>query len=398
MIGWIQLSRSAVASAEQALKADSQGVRDEVGFLALHQAFSDRFFPGTSVLHTRLRYVLFIPWLMERAGGDPALLRKYELELTKQLKDYPKGNQGVIGATVWPDEPSQTPSMAYWSALNRWGILRPRADGATASRRQTLKRIEAIHQQSAGRRHEVDGEQLYEHEPSPFAQLPAPPLELLKAGETLDFRLSKDERAFMRRQLLGLRRSPECPEQSLLARLVEERLPVADIDTPWADSILAVASEEDRRALLLAKNMSALAGIGRAVYAALVEQLKANGSSDYPARHRDHLDEMVTVHGKAARALDIDQLKALIPGLSTQLLAVLNVTQQWLNSKTSALTELQPVYANAESLRKGARARLASSLAGQKRRAEWESDEHPLAEPLHYRWRNVRTLLTDLSA
>jgi hypothetical protein len=183
-----------------------------------------------------------------------------------------------------------------------------------------------------------------------------------------------------------------------LARLVEERLPVADIDTPWADSILAVASVEDRRALLLAKNMSALAGIGRAVYAALVEQLKANGSTDYPVRHRDHLDEMVTVHGKAARALDIDQLKALIPGLSTQLLEVLNATQQWLNSKTSAFTVLQHIYANAEELRKGARARLASSLAGLKRRAEWESDEHPLAEPLHYRWRNVRTLLTDLHA
>lgn len=398
MIGWIQLSRSAVASAEQALKADSLGVRDEVGFLALHQAFSDRFFPGTSVLHTRLRYVLFIPWLMERAGGDPALLRKYELELTKQLKDYPKGNQGVIGATVWPDEPSQTPSMAYWSALNRWGILRPRADGATASRRQTLKRIEAIHQQSSGRRHEVDGEQLFEHEPSPFAQLPAPPPELLKAGETLDFRLSKDERAFMRRQLLGLRRSPECSEQSLLARLVEARLPVNDLDAPWADSILVVASEADQRVLLLAKNMSALAGIGRAAYSALVEQLKANGSADYSVRHRDHLDEMVALYGKEARALDTEQLKALFPGLSTHLRAVLSATQQWLNSKTSALIELQPVYATAELQRKGTRARLASSLAGQKRRAEWESDEHPLAEPLHYRWRNVRTLLTDLSA
>ncbi len=396
MIGWVQLSRSAVASAEQALKADSQGVRDEVGFLALHQAFSDRFFPGTSVLHTRLRYVLFIPWLMERAGGKSALLRKYELELTKQLKDCPKGNQGVIGATVWPDEPSQTPSMAYWSALNRWGILHPRADGVSASRRQTLKRIEAMHQQSAGRRHEVDGEQWFEHVPSPFVQLPGAPPELLKAGETLDFRLSKDERAFIRRQLLGLRRSPECTEQSLLARLVEARLPVADIEVPWADSILAVASEDDRRALLLAKNMSALAGIGRAAYAALVEQLKANGSVDYSNRHRDHLDEMVTVHGKAALGLDIDQLKTLIPGLSTELLDVLIATQQWLNSKTSAFTVLQHVYANAESRRKGPRARLAGSLAGQKRRTEWESDEHPLAEPLHYRWRNVRTLLTDL--
>lgn len=396
MIGWIQLSRSAVASAEQALKADSQGVRDEVGFLALHQAFADRFFPGTSVLHTRLRYVFFIPWLMERSSGDPALLSKYELELTKQLKDYPKRNPGVIGATVWPNEPSQTASMAYWSALNSWGILRRRADGILASRGQTLKRIEAIHQQSASYRHEVDGEPLFEPELSPFVQLPAAPSDLLKTGETLDFRLSKAERVFMKKQFLGLRRSPECPEQSLLARLVEKRLPVADIDMPWADSILAVASESDRRALLLAKNMSALACIGRAIYAALVEQLKATGSSDYSTRHRDHLSEMVALHGLSARALDIAQLKALISGLSTQLLEVLNATQQWLNSKRPAIMGLLQVYAAAESQRKGTRARLANNLAGQKRRAEWESNEHPLAEPLHYRWRNVRTLLTDL--
>ena len=27
---------------------------------------ADRFFPGTSVLHTRLRYALFVPWLVHK--------------------------------------------------------------------------------------------------------------------------------------------------------------------------------------------------------------------------------------------------------------------------------------------------------------------------------------------
>ena len=54
MIGWIQLSRQAVGQAEQALHGDERGVRDEIGFQVLHQAFADHFFPGTSVLHTRL--------------------------------------------------------------------------------------------------------------------------------------------------------------------------------------------------------------------------------------------------------------------------------------------------------------------------------------------------------
>ena len=55
MIGWIQRSRQAVGQAEQALHGDERGVRDEIGFQVLHQAFADHFFPGTSVLHTRLK-------------------------------------------------------------------------------------------------------------------------------------------------------------------------------------------------------------------------------------------------------------------------------------------------------------------------------------------------------
>jgi Family of unknown function (DUF6361) len=61
--GWTYLSRDALKRAEAQLSGDAAGVRDEVGFLLIHQRYADRFFPGTSVLHTRLRYVLFIPWI-----------------------------------------------------------------------------------------------------------------------------------------------------------------------------------------------------------------------------------------------------------------------------------------------------------------------------------------------
>jgi len=59
MIGWILRSREAVARAEEALSSDEKGVRDEVGFLAVHQGFADRFFPGTSVLHNRTGHAWF---------------------------------------------------------------------------------------------------------------------------------------------------------------------------------------------------------------------------------------------------------------------------------------------------------------------------------------------------
>jgi hypothetical protein len=49
-----------------------QGTVDELGLGSLRDVFSNALFPGTSVLHTRLRYVLFIPWIyqeIESWGG-----------------------------------------------------------------------------------------------------------------------------------------------------------------------------------------------------------------------------------------------------------------------------------------------------------------------------------------
>ena len=123
MIGWILLSREAVARAEEALASTEKGVRDEVGFLALHQGFADRFFPGTSVLHTRLRYVLFVPWLMNEvaSNGGTDIARRFsaaETALAGQLKGGPDSD-GIIGGRVWPRPTAQPPSMTYWSALDR---------------------------------------------------------------------------------------------------------------------------------------------------------------------------------------------------------------------------------------------------------------------------------------
>ena len=57
---------------------------------------------------------------------------------------------------------------------------------------------------------------------------------------------------------------------------------------------------------------------------------------------------------------------------------------------------LEPAYRRAEEARKGRRARLSRTLDGRDRRAEWDNEEHGAAEPLHYRWGNVKRLLRDL--
>lgn len=101
--GFTFLSRKALGQAEQMMFGASSGVRDEVGFLMVHQRYADHFFPGTSVLHTRLRYVLFIPWLYQSLRAKRPAPKDFahafidlEHRLTGRLQF--KGSEGSLTA------------------------------------------------------------------------------------------------------------------------------------------------------------------------------------------------------------------------------------------------------------------------------------------------------------
>lgn len=89
------------------------GVRDEIGFLLIHQRYADWFFPGTSVLHTRLRYALLVPWiyesLKEKRPAPRDFVQAYaaaEHRLTGRLQfnqeEKTGETDGVIGGDVHP--------------------------------------------------------------------------------------------------------------------------------------------------------------------------------------------------------------------------------------------------------------------------------------------------------
>ena len=108
-----------------------QGTLDEMGLGSLRDALSDALFPGTSSIQTRLRYVLFIPWLYRRledrrvaAGEVQQAARRAEVGLIGPLEQNPD-NAGIIGQRA-RGTLVRLPSSVYWSALTRWGIFRPR--------------------------------------------------------------------------------------------------------------------------------------------------------------------------------------------------------------------------------------------------------------------------------
>ena len=106
-----------------------EGTVDELGIGAIRDVLSDALVPGTSVLHTRLRYVLFIPWLMQRAAhkASPAEMvsefHRLEYSLISGLLAGGE-QQGVLGNRAGRDL-KRLPSEVYWAGMSQWGILSP---------------------------------------------------------------------------------------------------------------------------------------------------------------------------------------------------------------------------------------------------------------------------------
>lgn len=389
--GWSYLSREALECAKAQLDGESAGVRDEVGFLALHQGYADRFFPGTSVLHSHPRYALFVPWHfqdLEGATGEAGRtrLKLLELDLAKRLK---AANQThVIGGRNIKKAVAQPPSTVYWNALGAWGVLR-RLPGSErwASRPQVMQLMT-----SKSRTLDEDGQPLHEN-PPPFAGLPDPPPGWRGEGP-ITFDLLPDEAAFLRDRLTQLMNPREAGRLSLLAWLIRNRR--APVGAPWLKA--SSTAQRDAAALGRSAQVASLAAVGRGVYAALVERLRDDKDGRSTQRiHRDNLQIVVQEHGPIVQGLDMELVEADVGKLAKTLRQVCVETMAWIGRGASDPDELLDAYVEAER-RKGRRARLDDTVDAFDRRAEWQPDQHTKAEPLHYRWSQVRTLLRDLKA
>ena len=126
---WLDLTASDRDRMRQVLDLfKEQGTVDEMGLGSLRDALSEALFPGTSTIQTRLRYVLFVPWIYRQlearrtaASNVPTQLRKAELDLIDPLLENGSG-QGVIGERARGSLARQ-PSSVYWTALVRWGLF-----------------------------------------------------------------------------------------------------------------------------------------------------------------------------------------------------------------------------------------------------------------------------------
>lgn len=86
---------------------EERDIRDELGLGAIRDSFSDLLFPGTSTIHTRLRYMLIVPWVyrhLEDRGVPSRRVREagreLELDISESVLAAEQDTAGVFGASA----------------------------------------------------------------------------------------------------------------------------------------------------------------------------------------------------------------------------------------------------------------------------------------------------------
>jgi hypothetical protein len=211
--------------------------RDELGLGSIRDSIADHLFPGTSTIQTRLRYMLFIPWLFQMLEGSThapdriaAEARGLENRLANALKAGGESN-GIIGRDAGADL-QRLPSSVYWAGLGTWGIriFPGSTDNLFSSIRHLQSGLSQVRESENASR-EAQGKRIW------TSMLPPPPKELLN---TTTFQLKHDEAQFIIDRLVSQQ------PQSLLAKLARNTDTPADCRYIWEHPNLADFSEEAR--------------------------------------------------------------------------------------------------------------------------------------------------------
>jgi len=135
---WAVYDEEQKKKAEEILATFDKDSKDEMGLMGITMTLSSLMFPGTSVLHTRLRYIYLVGWIFLEAIKSKKeftieLLHKKEKELRKILQEQKKEDTqayiGILGSTKLIDsdgdgeELSQPPFSVYFNLLKEWSIV-----------------------------------------------------------------------------------------------------------------------------------------------------------------------------------------------------------------------------------------------------------------------------------
>jgi hypothetical protein len=254
--------------------------RDELGLGSIRDSIADHLFPGTSTIQTRLRYMLFIPWIFQKLESSEKRADQLAIEARALENDLAKalmaGGEfiGVIGREKGIDL-QRLPSSVYWAGLGAWGIrLFP---GSTDSLFSSMRQLG----QSRTRIREGEHSAAFEQQQRIWSDsLPLAPQRFL---ECVDFHLSSEEAQFIIDRLVS--KHPK----ALLTSLARDANGAADCNHVWEHPSLADFPDAARQIVFHAQIFSSVMHGAALLYNLLLSQLREN--PEWVASYEEQLQE-----------------------------------------------------------------------------------------------------------
>lgn len=367
-----------------------QGTIDEMGLGTLRDTLSDALFPGTSSIQTRLRYLLFIPWIYQRLEKRPRQIgdldrdaRQAEIELISALMKS-EDAEGVIGARARAGL-TRLPSHVYWAGLVRWGIFR-----LPQSQSWYHTHFAGLVQGGDEVGRTDDPGILWSRQPAWHPRLPAPPNGFPWEAS---FALTAEEADFLRGRF-----AERCAD-SLLAWLAGEGSGTP-VENFWDDPVTLGANAEIVRTIELARRFSLhVEGLPLLYNLLLAQRRHAQQGSDAERidQYRAEIAEWAE-REKQESDFDPDQLWGFMLRQGARLMhPQIRFVEHWsarvAEIGTNSIADdpdLHRLVAQRELQLKGKRARLAN----QGRLLDWSGRVG--VGRMDFRWFRVRQLLIDL--
>lgn len=391
--GWIDFSNENQEKMMDVVKLfREKDTRDELGIGTIRDAFSNYFFPGTSTIQTRAKYMLFIPWIYKKLENKKVVFpkiknraRKYEIKLIYALMKS-DDEDGIIGSES-KDKLQRLPSEIYWSGLESWGIKLHPGSRNQYHRSLTKNYYKKKKNINKTNKNSNSVESINNWDPG----LPDSPTDFLKYAE---LNLNKTEAEYLEDRIA-------CNHNgSLLFFLINNRIDL-DKNIFWNLSFVNNLPKKLRKNIIHARNFSLIIQSASLYYNFMLARVQE--SQELIDRYNDKLDEWVKTilpywDDISRWYKNLDNFWNSRPLIENKIPhKTCSFVEQWFkivfNSNLDDLKdnkEAQELIKDRERKLKGARARLHNPRALEM----WGGKSGTAL--LDYRWDTVKTIIIDI--
>jgi hypothetical protein len=371
---------------------------DDLGIGTVRDAISNALFPGTSIIQTRARYFLFIPWVFRHAE------RHHPQQVVAKATD---AERNLIGALIKGDDHDgliglqagrnvrTLPSAIFWGGLIRYGIflapsLSIRQYGRHVARGLGLPDTE---------------DEIADRSPTFWQRdVPDPPPAFFRF-ESANFDLSREEAEWLTERILSADPPHDISLLSAYVRDLRRGAPAPQADEMWSATLPTDAPPAMVTLVHHAQRLScAIHGAALVYNLMLAEErptsLESNDGTS-PDTYRLWLDEWTARATAVHLVAWANQPEAFWDCVLSHAARIPPATRvfidAWLALLAAAPRDLASSAAARELIRerKTQHKRAQARLANRKRLAEWRG--YAGTSPLVFRWPQVQRMLRDIA-